>query len=221
MLTDEDRRLGHRLAATWLLGHSSPEPIVLAEHFRRGGDSRGAASSYHRAALQALTANDLDGAIARAGLGLGALGTGARDGHDGEVRGALLLVQAEAHRWRGELGQAESAGRAALGLLPPGSPMWFRAAGQVILALGSQGRAQELGALIAQVRAVEPQLEARDAFLVCLSEGAKHLITAGHLASADALLEEAARLAGYFSDIEPQAWGQVHRARAARAAAHC
>ena len=220
MLTDEDRRLGHRLVATWLLEHSRPEPIVLAEHFRRGGDLRGAASSYHRAAEQALKANDLDGAIARAGLGLGALGAEAHDGHDGEVQGALLLVQAEAHRWRGELGQAESAGHAALGRLAPGSPMWFRAAGQIILALGSQGRAQELGALIAQVRAVEPQLEARDAFLVCLSEGAKHLITAGHLASADALLEEAARLAGYFSDIEPQAWGLVHRARAARAAVH-
>jgi serine/threonine protein kinase/tetratricopeptide (TPR) repeat protein len=219
MLTDEDRRLGHRLAAGWLLEHTSPEPIVLAEHFRRGGDLRGAASSYHRAALQALKANDLDGAIARAGLGLGALGAEAPDAHDGEVQGSLLLVQAEAHRWRGELGQAESAGRAALGLLPPGSPMWFRAAGQVILALGSQGRVQELGALIAQARAVEPQLEARDAFLVCLGEGAKHLIAAGHLASADALLEEAARLAGYFSDIEPQAWGLVHRARAARAAA--
>jgi tetratricopeptide (TPR) repeat protein len=97
--------------------------------------------------------------------------------------------------------------------------MWFRAAGQVILSFGSQGKAQELGALIAQVRAVEPQLEARDAFLVCLSEGARHLITAGHLASADALLDEAARLAGYFSDIEPQAWGLVNRARAARAGA--
>jgi serine/threonine protein kinase/tetratricopeptide (TPR) repeat protein len=219
MLTDEDRQLGHRLAAKWLLEHGTPEPIVLAEHFRRGGDLRGAASAYHRAAEQALKANDLDGAIARAGLGLGALGGEAPDTRDGEVHGALLLVQAEAHRWRGELAHAESAGRAALGLLAPGSPMWFRAAGQIILALGSQGKAQELGALIAQVRAVEPQLEARDAFLVCLSEGAKHLITAGHLASADALLEEAARLAGYFSDIEPQAWGLVHRARAARAAA--
>jgi len=45
------------------------------------------------------------------------------------------------------------------------------------------------------------------------------LIAAGHLPAADALLEEAARLAGYFSDIEPQAWAQVHKARAARAAA--
>ena len=219
MLTDEDRSLGHRLAAKWLLEHSAPEPILLAEHFRRGGDVRSAAFWYRRAAEQALKANDIDGAIARAGLGLVALGALARDEQAGEIRGALSLVEAEAFRWRGELSHAESAGVAALALLVPGSPMWFRAAGQTIVALGSQGKAQELGALIADIRAVEPQLEARDAFLVCLSEGATHLIIAGHLAAADALLEEAARLAGYFSDIEPQAWGLVHKARAARAAA--
>jgi tetratricopeptide (TPR) repeat protein len=222
MLTDEDRSLGHRLAAKWLLEHSAPEPFVLAEHFRRGGDARSAAFWYRRAAEQAFKANDLDGAIARAGLGLAALGTEAECANDagaGEIRGAISLVQAEALRWRGELSRAESAGVAALALLAPGSPMWFRAAGQTIVALGSQGKVKDLGALIANVRAVEPQLEARDAFLVCLSEGATHLITAGHLAAADALLEEAARLAGYFSDIEPQAWGLVHKARAARAAA--
>jgi tetratricopeptide (TPR) repeat protein len=228
MLTDEDRALGHRLAAKWLLEHSAPEPFVLAEHFRRGGDARSSAFWYRRAAEQAFKANDLDGAIARAGFGLAALGPdapgapgaqGATDAQAGEIRGALSLVQAEAQRWRGELGRAESAGVAALALLVPGSSMWFRAAGQTIVALGSQGKVKELGALIANIRAVEPQLEARDAFLVCLSEGATHLISAGHLAAADALLEEAARLAGYFSDIEPQARGLVHKARAARAAA--
>lgn len=219
MLTDEDRQLGHRLAAKWLLEHSAPEPVVLAEHFRRGGDPRGAAFWYRRAAEQALKANDLDGAIGRAGLGLVALAAETGPTQAGEVHGALLLLQAEAYRWRGELSRAESAGTSALTLLAPGSPMWFRAAGQTIVALGSQGKSQELGALIAKIRAVEPQLEARDAFLVCLSEGAHHLIAAGHLASADALLEEAARLASFFSDIEPQAWGLVRRARAARAAA--
>ncbi|HEY5284988.1 MAG TPA: AAA family ATPase, partial [Polyangia bacterium] len=219
MLTDEDRSLGHRLAAKWLLEHSAPEPIALAEHFRRGGDARSASFWYRRAAEQALKANDLDGAVARAGLGLVALGTLARDAQEVEIRGALSLVEAEAFRWRGELSRAESASVAALALLVPGSPMWFRAAGQAIVALGSQGKVQDLGALIANIRAVEPQLEARDAFLVCLSEGATHLIIAGHLAAADALLEEAARLAGYFSDIEPQAWGLVHRAQAARATA--
>jgi serine/threonine protein kinase/tetratricopeptide (TPR) repeat protein len=219
MLTDEDRQLGHRLAAKWLLEHGAPEPLVLAEHFRRGGDTRSAAFWYRRAAEQALKANDLDGAIARAALGVSTLGVEALDAQAGEMRGTLSLVQAEAYRWRGELSRAESAGVAALALLLPGSSMWFRAAGQTIVALGSQGKAQELGALIAKIRAVEPQLEARDAFLVCLSEGANHLISAGHLASADALLEEAARLAGYFSDIEPQASGLVHKAQAARAAA--
>ena len=222
MLTDDDRALGHRLAAKWLLEHSAPEPVVLAEHFRRGGDARSAAFWYRRAAEQAFKSNDLSGAISRAGLGLAALGRetqGATDAQAGEIRGALALVQAEALRWRGELSRAESAGVAALALLVSGSPMWFRAAGQTIVALGSQGKVKELGALIANVRAVEPQLEARDAFLVCLSEGATHLISAGHLAAADALLDEAARLAGYFLDIEPQAWGLVHKARAARAAA--
>ncbi len=219
MLTDEDRQLGHRLAAKWLIEHCAPEAIVLAEHFRRGGDTRSAAFWYRRAAEQALKSNDLAGAISRVGLGLSALGSAASDAQAGEMRGSLCLVESEGHRWRGEIGQAESLGIEALALLVPGSPMWFRAAGQTIVALGSQGKAQELGALIAKVRAVEPQLEARDAFLVCLSEGACHLITAGHLAAADALLEEAARLAGYFSDIEPQAWALVRKARAARAAA--
>jgi len=219
MLTDEDRQLGHRLAAKWLLEHSAPEPIVLAEHFRRGGDPRSAAFWYRRAAEQALKSNDLGGAISRAALGLAALASDTSDGQSGEMRGALLLVQAEADRWCGELSRAELAGGEALGLLVPGSPMWFRAAGQTIVALGSQGKAKELGALIAKVRAVEPQLEARDAFLVCLSEGANHLVAAGHLPAADALLEEAARLAGYFSDLEPQASGLVHKAGAARAAA--
>lgn len=218
MLTDEDRQLGHRLAAKWLLEHSAPEAIVLGEHFRRGGDTRSAAFWYRRAAEQALKANDLAGALARAGLGLAALGNGA-DAQAGEIRGSLCLAKAEAHRWRSEIGQAEAVGLEALGLLVPGSAMWFRAAGQTIVALGSQGKAQELGALIGKVRAVEPQLEARDAFLTCLSEGACHLIAAGHLAAADALLEEAARLAGYFSDIEPQASALVHKAHAARAAA--
>jgi tetratricopeptide (TPR) repeat protein len=219
MLTEEDRLLGHHLAAKWLLEHSAPEAIVLAEHFRRGGHARSAAFWYRRAAEQALKANDLAGAISRVALGLSALGSGDSDAQAGEMRGSLCLVKSEAHRWRGEIAQAEAAGTEALGLLVPGSAMWFRAAGQTIVALGSQGKAQELGALIAKVRAVEPQLEARDAFLVCLSEGASHLIGAGHLAAADALLEEAARLAGYFSDLEPQAWAQVHKARAARAAA--
>lgn len=42
------------------------------------------------------------------------------------------------------------------------------------------------------------------------------MISAGLLAAADALLDEAARLSGYFSDIEPQAAALVRQAHAAR-----
>src|SRR5262249_41468220 len=58
MLTDEDRRLGHRLAGEWLLGAGEHEAAVLAEHFERGGEPARALGWYQRAAEQAIEGND-------------------------------------------------------------------------------------------------------------------------------------------------------------------
>src|SRR5439155_107651 len=66
MLTPEDRALGHRLAGEWLDDAGESEAVVLAEHFAVGGDRARARASYRRAAEQALRANVLDAAIARA-----------------------------------------------------------------------------------------------------------------------------------------------------------
>src|SRR5262249_35770544 len=38
-LTEADRRLGHLLAARWLRAAAAPAPLVLAEHFDRGGEA--------------------------------------------------------------------------------------------------------------------------------------------------------------------------------------
>src|SRR5262249_45931732 len=38
-LTEEDQRLGHRLAGEWLEQRGESDPMVLAGHFERGGDS--------------------------------------------------------------------------------------------------------------------------------------------------------------------------------------
>src|SRR6185369_9465458 len=38
MLTAEDRALGHRLAASFLEQRGEGDPMVLAEHFERGGE---------------------------------------------------------------------------------------------------------------------------------------------------------------------------------------
>src|SRR5262245_38386060 len=37
-LSEDSRRLGHRLAGEWLEQHGETDPMVLAEHFARGGD---------------------------------------------------------------------------------------------------------------------------------------------------------------------------------------
>src|SRR6185369_6062141 len=39
MLTDSDRKLGHRLAGEWLQYAGETEAMLLAEHFERGGDT--------------------------------------------------------------------------------------------------------------------------------------------------------------------------------------
>lgn len=106
-----------------------------------------------------------------------------------------------------------------MALLVPGSPMWFRAAGQTVVALGEQDKVEALEALVAEIRGIEPQMEARDPLLVCLAEAAYHLIRLDELAGGDTLIDEVARLASYFSEIEPGTRGLVHRARALRAQA--
>jgi tetratricopeptide (TPR) repeat protein len=50
LLSDEDRRTGHRRAAEWLRRHGERDPERLAEHYRRGGDLVDAARHYGLAA---------------------------------------------------------------------------------------------------------------------------------------------------------------------------
>src|SRR6185369_3669679 len=58
MLTDDDRRLGHRLAATWLEGAGEGDPLILAEHFDRGQQLERAAGHYLHASERALRGAD-------------------------------------------------------------------------------------------------------------------------------------------------------------------
>jgi len=69
-LTEEDKRLGHRLAGDWLEQHGEADPMVLAGHFERGGEGALAAGYYLRASEQAFHVLDLEATMARANLGL-------------------------------------------------------------------------------------------------------------------------------------------------------
>jgi eukaryotic-like serine/threonine-protein kinase len=124
MLTDEDRALGHRLAGAWLERVGETDPRVIAEHFDRGDDRAAAVPWYRRAAEQALGGNDFTAAIARAARAI-VCGAEAAD------RGELLLIQAEAHRWKGDFAEAAQWAIEAMAELPRGGVRWWAAVGLV------------------------------------------------------------------------------------------
>ncbi|HEV8319989.1 MAG TPA: protein kinase [Myxococcota bacterium] len=213
MLTDEDRALGHRLAGEWLASKGEHDALMVAEHLERGGAPERAVPWFHRAVEQALGANDFAAAVARAGRALAA-------GAAGETAGKLWLLQAEAHRWRGELAEATRCAGEATARLPPGSALWFRALEEGVAAegrLGGYGRVRELAeAAVGQATAVR-EAGAAVAAIVCLCSVGRQLFHAGSYQVADAVIAAVEGLAGDMATLEPGVAAQVHGLRAARA----
>jgi hypothetical protein len=152
MLTDDDRALGHRLAGEWLERAGEADPAVLAEHCERGGEPSKASVWYARTAEQALGGNDLDAAVAWARRGLACAEASEQAKDDGLVGvppavGALQLVHAEAHRWRGDMAEARSSALAAMEALLRGSPQWFTAGAEVATSSAALGDVDSLCAV--------------------------------------------------------------------------
>ena len=216
MLTDEDRLLGHRLAGGWLEAAGATDAMVMAEHFRRGGEPARAVRWYERAAAQALSANDLGAAIGRAELGI-------EGGAAGELAGNLRLIAAEAHVWRGRAGRGGAAGPGGGRRSPVRRrPAWLRALAQAIIAAGKHGRLEVVERQVALVEAspltAEPTI--RSARISCLAWGANFLVFGGRHAVADPLIVTIGALAGERdAALDPRALGLLHQVRAVRASA--
>jgi tetratricopeptide (TPR) repeat protein len=218
MLTDADRALGHRLAGDWLERAGEHQAAVLAEHFERGGDAERAIGWHRRAAEQAQEANDLGAAIALADRAI-ALGAA------GEVRGALRLVQAEAHMWRGDNEAARRSAEGALSDLPKEGPRWIAAAGEAAVAcsrLSDKGALVALGAELQRLSSASAEgpvssAEVTHAQIISAARVAIQLLFSGQTEMADALLANLERGASAASERDPAALGWIHRARAWRA----
>src|SRR5262249_20145696 len=141
---------------------------------------------YHRAAEQALEANDLAAAVERADQGVACGATG----HD---LGALRLVQAEAHVWRGELALAEERSVEATALLEHGSAAWSRAVAQAPSPAGKLGRYEGVEVWVREAGKVAVAQESRSAQVICLCHSASFLIFGGRYAAADAVIEQLRR----------------------------
>jgi len=212
MLTDEDRQLGHRLAGDWLEQAGAGDAMVLAEHFRRGGEPARAVPWYERAAAQALAANDLGAAIERAEAGI-------HGGAAEDTVGRLRLIQAESHVWRGELAQAEARALEAADALPWCGAAWLRARGQAIIAAAKRGRLDVVEEQVRQVEAAtsSEDPDVRSARIICLSWAANYLIFGARYAVADPLVATIGKLADADAVLDPQALALLQQVRAVRA----
>ncbi len=209
MLTEQDRALGHRLAAEWLLSAGERDAVVLAEHFERGGEPLRAIEWYRRAAEQALEGNDLASALQRVEK---AIACGAR----GEEEGRLRLVESEAQRWRGENELAKNAAILAMRSLPRGSPSWCVAASELAAVCGSLGATAQLVAIVTELEDVEP--EGSPSHLVdALARLARPLFWAGKHALASRVLARADLIVEAAPDVQPTALAAFYMARGVEA----
>jgi eukaryotic-like serine/threonine-protein kinase len=182
-LTEDDRRLGHRLAGEWLEQSGEDDAVVLAEHFERGGEEKRALRWYRRGAEQALEGNDLQAALnlARRGVDLGA---------SAEL-GTLRLIEAEALGWRGEWSEALASATEAMSWIEAGTDGWYAAVVQLVLAAARVGSIDRLVALGQRLR--DGGVATSDRQAVAMARAVNPLILAGQLHLGEELI---ARLAG-------------------------
>jgi predicted Ser/Thr protein kinase/tetratricopeptide (TPR) repeat protein len=206
-LTENDRELGHRLAARWLSDAGEEEAVVLAEHFERGAEAAHAVRWYRRAAEQALEGDDLQDAIRRAERGIAA-------GAKGEELGALRLIQADAHRWRGEFAQMESSARVALELLPEGHTAWCKASAELAVACRALGHYDDLARVAERLSLLTPPRDHRPAFAAAAARVAQQLYLIGWSRHADALLARVADAEEVLADTHPEVVAWIYHAKA-------
>jgi eukaryotic-like serine/threonine-protein kinase len=182
MLTEDDRILGHKLAASYLEARGESDPMMLAEHCERGKELSRAAGFYLRAADQAMRGSDTDAAIQRARRGLS---LGAPD----PVQAALLGVLCESYIWRNEVSEGAACAKEALRLSIPGSVPWARAVNAKLAGALSRAAIDELVQTIDLLNGIEPRPDAVSALVLTLVMGTYFLDSLGQYKISQGVLQ--------------------------------
>lgn len=212
MLTDEDRRLGHRMAAQWLSAHGDPDPMRLAEHFERGGEPGRAVDHFHRAAQQALQGSDMIKAIERTQRAIAC-------GAEGAVLGSVLLTRAEACRWKGDNREALRSASEAKRCLVPGSDAWCTACAELAVASVKLGDASGWASVVHEfaVFGSETSADFQPAFVIALARVSGSLVLSGQLPMSDMLLARAGHARSEKAKAHPLVRGRLFEAYMLRA----
>jgi tetratricopeptide (TPR) repeat protein len=205
-LTESDRTLGHRLAGEWLAAHGGENPVILAEHFEKGGLASRAVPWWARAARDALDANDFSRAIqwALAGRAAGASGAeSARSRSPAPKRCAGWCVT-----------EAASELEDVLALLPTASAQFCQAAAERALVLQRLGRGDELAELGRRLLAQSVRGTPDNALAYALVRTGLFLLLAGQRTPAFGLVRVVEQLPNPDRCLEPPTFAQLHVFRA-------
>ncbi len=211
LLGEEEKEDGHLRAADWLEKNGDADPLAVAMHFTLGGEPDRAKPHYLSAAEQALAGDDLDAAVACAEEGLAA---GAR----GQEAIRLRLVQAEAHKWRGDNAQAFRCAQAAFARAEEGTPEWFRAAAESAVAAGKIGKKESSIAIAKELLESSPRGDSMSDFGIALSRVSTQLVFGGHTELAAEILARVSESEGRL-EPDPHVMGFFNEARAVLAGA--
>ncbi|XXX72358.1 protein kinase [Sorangium sp. So ce134] len=162
LLTDVERRTGHRYAGRWLEAMGETDAMVLAGHAQGSGDRVRAVAFYTTAAERSLECNDAAAAASRAETGLAC---GAAGKARGELLGILTLALYTQAKWP----QSMIAGVEALDLLPRGSIYWCRIAEKLVHLFAGNNELERCEEMFRELLTTEPAPEARAAYLCALS----------------------------------------------------
>lgn len=216
-LTADDRVLGHRLAAEWLLAVGEQDPLVLAEHCARGDDPQSAARWFHTAAEQALEASDLATVVRCCERAVACK-------PDGRLLGAVRAMEANAAYWQSDYEQASHYGQLAAPMLEQGSATWFHSVSSVIVSFARLGDYDDVDVWFDKALAQEALPDARSEQLICLCRGTFQLIFNGRFAKADLVLEritalmEGEGITTNSGEIDALTLAQANHVRGVRAA---
>jgi eukaryotic-like serine/threonine-protein kinase len=204
-LTEDDKRLGHRLAGGWLERHGEADPMVLANHFAAGGEDVHAAGYYRNAVEQAVHVLDLDAAMTRAERGFRCASTP-------ELRIELLGTRCEASIYAPQLHSvvmpdAEELMRIA----PRGSIPWAQGVLSYVYGTMATGRIPELLATVPLLREVDPDPEAVGRMTLAYLGTVCYLDILGQLPEGTALADRFSAVVQATGDREPLArfWWHV------------
>lgn len=155
LVPDSLRALGHLRAGTWLESAGESEPIVLAEHYKRGGEKQKAVYLFALACMQSCErqCSDLQGAQQCLESALACEPTG-------QTLTELQVLEADIAFWMDDFIRTVAVSEQVLPKLPEGSGAWMQVAANLMLINAMSGRFQDASELARRLMGMQPEASA-------------------------------------------------------------